>query len=60
MNKTDVTAMRALDIKMVEKFANEVPARMVCFLRIHVCVDVQLSLVVRFLARHINFQNNVC
>lgn len=28
VNKTDVTAMGALDIKMVEEFANEVSARM--------------------------------
>lgn len=37
-----------LDIKMVEKLANEVSAWMVSFLRIHVCADVQLSLVVLF------------
>ena len=55
VNKTNVAAMRALDIKMVEEFANEVSARMFRFHQIHVLVDVQLSLVVPVLSRYINF-----
>lgn len=55
MNKTNVTAMGALDIKIVEDIANKVSARVFCFHQIHVLVDVQLSLMVPVLARHINF-----
>ena len=60
MNKTDVSTMRALNIEMVEKLANEVSARMSRFHRIHVLMNVQFSLMVPGLARHINFQNNIC
>lgn len=54
VNKTDVTAMGTVDIKMVEKFANEIPARMCCFHFIYMLVDVQLLLVVPVLTRYVN------
>ena len=60
MNKAGVTAMRALNIKMVEEFANEISTWMFSLLQIHVLVDMQLSLVVPVLARHVNFQDNIC
>lgn len=60
VNKTDMTVMRALYIKVVEKLANEVPAWMFRFRRIHVLVDVQLSLVFLSLARHVDLKNNIC
>lgn len=59
MNKTDVTTMRTLNIKMVEEFANEVSARMVGFLRTYMFVDAQLSLVIPILARHVDFQDDI-
>ena len=40
MNKTDVPAMRALDVEMVKQLANEIPARMLCFLQTHVLVYI--------------------
>lgn len=49
-----MTAMRTLYIEMVDKFANEVSARMVCFHQVHVLVDVQLSLAGLVLACYVN------
>ena len=60
MNKAGVTAMGAMNIKMVEEVANEISTWMLSFLQIHVFVDMQLSLVVPVLARHVNFQDNIC
>lgn len=55
VNQADVAAMRALDIEMVAKFANEISTGMVCFHLINLLVDVQFSLVVATLPRYVDF-----
>lgn len=49
-----MTAIEPVDRKIVEKFANELSARMLGFLKINVLVDAQLSLVVPAMAGDIH------
>lgn len=59
MNETSVATMRTHDFKIVEETANEMSARVFCFHRVDVLVDVQLSLMFSIANRNEYFYSNI-